>query len=158
MKNGECPVCKTQLHGRQKFCSHSCAAKAYIAFHDDPIERCKYFLTKTVLTSSGCMEWQGARNQQGYGRAGINKKLWTIPRAIYTYLIGGSIPKGMFVCHSCDNPPCINPEHLWLGTRQENNADSVKKGRWPGARNLIGNRPWEKLRQINNQTTIEGGI
>ena len=78
---------------------------------------------------SGCWEWQLHRLFSGYGIMGVQlggKKY--AHRAAYEEFIG-PIPDGMFVCHRCDNPSCCNPDHLFLGTPQENMNDKVKKGR-----------------------------
>lgn len=78
---------------------------------------------------SGCWEWIGRREQYtGYARVKLKGKKISIHRLAYE-LWKGPIPEGLFVCHSCDNRICINPEHLWLGTHQDNMDDMVKKGR-----------------------------
>jgi hypothetical protein len=77
----------------------------------------------------GCWAWTGARVPQGYGL--IKRKDGSQCRAhrIAYELAFGAIPAGMFVCHRCDNPGCIRPSHLFLGTHHENMADMVIKGR-----------------------------
>lgn len=77
-----------------------------------------------VQTPSGCLEWAGCRDRDGYGRRG-NKQAH---RVAYEAAFG-PIPPGMFVCHSCDNPPCVNPAHLWLGDNRANQHDAARKGR-----------------------------
>ena len=77
---------------------------------------------------SECVIFQGTKSDKGYGRVWHNGKMVRAHRLAYETHVG-PIPKGMFVCHRCDNPPCINPEHLFLGTTTDNIRDAVAKGR-----------------------------
>lgn len=73
---------------------------------------------------NGCIEWPGKPNQGGYGRRGQQlAHRWTWEQA------NGPIPDGMIIMHICDNPPCVNIDHLRLATRAENNGDASRKGR-----------------------------
>lgn len=83
-----------------------------------------------AVVDSSCIEWTGARDKDGYGKTRVDGKDWRVPRLVWTRA-NGSIPDGMQVLHHCDNPPCYNLDHLWLGTNVENNADKMKKGRHP---------------------------
>lgn len=76
---------------------------------------------------SGCLEWTGAVNNKGYGQIWINGTLWLCHR--YSYQIAKGEIKGAVVCHKCDNPRCVNPDHLFLGTQLDNMRDMHKKGR-----------------------------
>lgn len=83
---------------------------------------------------NGCWEWQGKLNNCGYGcfQETVDGKKTEVRSHRRSYeIFKGSIPEGMQVCHSCDNPCCCNPEHLWLGTPKENTEDSFKKNRRP---------------------------
>lgn len=75
-----------------------------------------------------CWIWIGAKNGKGYGSTWIGNKVALAHRAMFE-VHNGPIPPGMLVCHRCDNPACINPEHLFLGTNSDNLQDSKRKGR-----------------------------
>jgi hypothetical protein len=79
--------------------------------------------------TTGCIEWQRHTNQDGYGTLKHRGKQHMAHRAMWTFA-RGPIPTGMLVCHRCDNPRCINPDHLFLGTTQDNVDDKMKKGRF----------------------------
>ena len=74
--------------------------------------------------TNGCWIWRAHCNKGGYGT--IDHK---IASRVSWELLNGTIPAGFDVCHHCDNPPCVNPEHLFLGTASDNLKDSVRKGR-----------------------------
>ena len=78
--------------------------------------------------STGCWEWSGGKSGSGYGYIGFRGRLWRAHRVAWV-LTNGEILEGMFICHTCDNPPCINPSHLWVGSCADNNADCMSKGR-----------------------------
>lgn len=71
-----------------------------------------------------CWPWQGELNDNGYGRLRFGGKMEVAHRVAYE-LTHGAIPAVRFVCHSCDNPPCCNPAHLWVGTAIDNLRDCV---------------------------------
>jgi hypothetical protein len=76
---------------------------------------------------NGCWEWTGPRAGKGYGRVHVGRT-WAAHRYAW-FLTNGPIPEGLFVCHHCDNPPCCNPAHLFVGTATDNVRDCVRKGR-----------------------------
>ncbi len=87
-------------------------------------------MSRLVETDTGCWEYTGAMDSKGYGSIGTGGRS-KADRAhrVSWRLHHGEIPAGMYVCHRCDNPPCCNPAHLFLGTVQDNNADREAKGR-----------------------------
>jgi hypothetical protein len=92
-----------------------------------------------------CWEWDHSRTVAGYGRIRIDGKYAFAHRYSWLYH-KGEIPKDMMVCHSCDNPPCINPNHLFIGSNTDNMRDCVKKGRYVGPPRMRGvKHPKSKL-------------
>ncbi len=80
---------------------------------------------------NSCWIWAGAKTKTGYGQFSFNGKPVKAHRFMYETYYGVS-PGTLDVCHSCDNPLCINPKHLWLGTAKDNLQDASKKERFPG--------------------------
>lgn len=102
-----------------------------------------------------CWGWKGTTNNTGYGNISVHQRPKQAHRVSYELNIG-PIPEGMDVCHTCDNPPCTNPNHLFAGTRQDNVDDMIAKerGKWQA------NRPLHKEKrhiQALKADKLEGG-
>lgn len=83
---------------------------------------------KVSHMSSRCWEWTGALNRSGYGQFAIAYKPHGAHRAAWIFA-NGDIPKGLHVLHKCDNPCCVRPDHLFLGSHSDNVQDAMNKGR-----------------------------
>lgn len=109
-----------------------------------PIELFGLRLARKIVTSDKCWEWTGALSE-GYGNFWIgrfgdaNYVQWKGHRYAWT-CANGRIPDGLCVLHKCDNRRCMNPEHLFLGTRNDNNQDKIRKGRQKVG---VGERHWK---------------
>lgn len=90
-------------------------------------------LRKTTLQKNGCLEWNAAKDWNGYGSTYMFGTQWRAARLFY-FLFRGPIPDGAMILHSCDNPCCVNPDHLSVGTAKDNMQDCVRKGRALGPR------------------------
>jgi len=99
-----------------------------------------------------CWLWTGGKTVKGYGVFWNNERFVHAQRFAYELLVG-PIPDGMFVCHHCDNPPCCNPKHLFLGTHKDNMRDAVAKGRMAsGERHGTHTHPERTARGENSGT------
>lgn len=97
---------------------------------EDYHERTKIRLRKKVKENEGgCWEWQGCKNGRGYGHTTYRKNRCVRAHRVSWIVWNGDIPEGKYVCHKCDNPGCINPAHLFLGTHKENMRDMKTKNR-----------------------------
>ena len=92
--------------------------------------------------TSGCHVWRGTKTNFGYGQIGRGGRGggMLVAHRVGWELANGPIPDGLFVLHRCDNPPCVNPEHLFLGTQKENIADMRAKGRGFGPPHYWGEK------------------
>jgi hypothetical protein len=88
------------------------------------------FLARIQISPTGCWIWHRVRKRDGYGTARPkNRKKTVLATHLAWRIFRGDIPPGMIVCHKCDNPPCCNPDHLFVGTHLDNALDAMKKGR-----------------------------
>lgn len=104
-----------------------------------------------VTEVDGCWEWAGPRDQDGYGclYVTVNGQLVQRAHRAAWALFRGPIPEGTLVRHRCDNPPCCNPDHLRLGTHQDNTDDKVSRNRQASGRRLPQTRLTdEEVREI----------
>ena len=167
--NINCRVCEVSMsvtkhaikRGR-KYCSPECRKKGTLLRNaknrdQELIER--FNDNYMPVTESGCWIWMLDCDQNGYGKISIKNKAYYAHRVSWE-LHNNSIPKGMFVCHKCDNPSCVNPDHLFLGTQSDNMQDMKSKGR----DNYVNgeNHKFAKLREkdvrkilISNKTNNE---
>ena len=128
----QCPTCKELFptipselaRGSGIYCGRKCYGEAKRA------EALARFDSRLIETASGCREWPGPRLSNGYGHTTSGNRGHLTHRLAWE-LAHGPIPPGMNVCHKCDNPPCCNVEHLFLGKALDNVNDKIAKGHQP---------------------------
>lgn len=112
---------------KPKFCSTACRS-ANLAKRSQSGLNTRFWSHVERGDTGECWPWLGARNRAGYGWFNFLGRPMNASRAAYI-LTHGKISGGLLVCHKCDNPPCCNPAHLWLGTDADNAKDRDQKGR-----------------------------
>lgn len=120
------PRASSVRQGYGKYCSHTCHMAVVSA------EKLAAFWANTLINEYGCLLWQRSKDEHGYGRLTIYGKPEKAHHLAWI-LTHGPIPDSLCVLHDCpggDNPSCINPAHLWLGTLMDNSHDMIAKGRW----------------------------
>lgn len=105
----------------------------------------KYITDRSLENpQTGCLEWLLSLSKDGYGKAKYKQKTYVAHRLAWIAL-NGDIPTNTLVCHTCDNPKCVNVGHLFLGTPQDNMDDKMSKGRYRG-----GPAFWRSVRSTTN--------
>ena len=95
---------------------------------------------KYTWNGSPCWLWTASRSKPGYGKWSVSRKKWSFAHRKSWELTRGEIPQGILVLHHCDNPPCVNPDHLFLGDKRDNALDYVYKGLHPRTKILVEQR------------------
>lgn len=111
-------------------------------------------LSNAKRTENNCIEWQRCRDADGYGKWRINGEKRNVARLVCTLIYGEPLP-GQQALHSCDNPPCINPDHLRWGSHRDNNDDKIIRQRLAGERHPLAKYTNEQILQL--KTDIANG-
>jgi len=156
-KKRSCLGCFTGLPNQRlgqprKYCSDECRSEYYRQKKRRPRTvktPAARVLERSQLVKNGCLEFQGSKNEDGYGTVRSGSTTVLAHRAVWDEL-AGDIPKGLHVRHKCDNPPCVEITHLELGTHKDNMEDRDKRGRTLYGE--LGNHKltWAEITQIRN--------
>jgi hypothetical protein len=129
-----CTICGSVVKSTKTItCSKRCSnlykwKKVFGNYHEYLKNKILKYSIKCLI--SGCWNWRKATTSRGYGTFTYRSKKERANRVSYL-VFKGFIPEGIFVCHTCDNPSCVNPDHLYLGTHQQNVDDKLKRNRQP---------------------------
>lgn len=106
-------------------------------FPEEPQVKQRFWAKVNVGADTECWPWTAYRGLAGYGQFAFHRRRLEQAHRVAWQLTYGPIPPGLFICHRCDNPPCVNPRHLFLGTRTDNVRDMWSKGRAYGGPQIM---------------------
>lgn len=124
---------------------------------------CRFWSKVNKKSINDCWIWKSYCNKFGYGSFYIKEQFYRAHRIAYS-LKYGKIPKGIFVLHRCDNPSCVNPNHLFLGTQSDNMRDASQKSHFPLRKGIKNSRAKltendiKKIRQLLEQGMFQKDI
>jgi hypothetical protein len=145
-------VCRCSCGGKEVFTSKQLTTGVFRACRNCQDSGSKSPLSvrlrKYEVSSDGCWNWTGKQNELGYGAVTVDGKYTRAHRAMF-FMLHPDADRSLVVMHKCDNPSCVNPAHLQLGTQKENMVDMHTKGRFRGGapignQNAKGNQGWKK--------------
>lgn len=119
---------------------------------------CRFWAKADIANINQCWEWKGARHPENYGHFREDPHIVVCAHRVGWELFYGKIPNDLIVCHHCDNPPCVNPFHLFLGTKLDNAQDRDKKSRrspLKGAYNSSSKLSYDIVRVIEHRLSLK---
>lgn len=143
-------------NGRARYCSTDCRKHGQYGPTPTPVAD-RFWAKVAVAGPDDCWLWTAGQTIWGYGNIGTENGQMRMAHRISWELHYGPIPRGLFVCHHCDNPPCVNPAHLFIGPPKINTQDMISKGRHgdtgaKGERNGHAKLTAEQVREIRAST------
>lgn len=146
-------ICSVVGCGKKHYCRSYCLPHYQRVRHHGSPDAVKYGPMETrfwrqvmPVTESGCWLWIGCVNAHGYGRLNVDGTDVQLAHRVSWVIHRGAIPDGL--CHKCDTPPCVNPDHLFLGDSKANMRDAMNKGRCKGAPRKLTD---EQVREVRRR-------